>query len=772
VEKDTILDAILHELSGSYKLTKHLGGGEYSNVYLMKYTPTGEDRALKILDYHYLLQRLKKQNLSDVKPKFNEIKRRFISEARLYEKINHPSIVEIYDTGVLADPIEDIEIPYFIMSYIRGENLAEFIKHNAPIDISQAIDISNNVLEALEAMHSCNIIHRDIKASNIMIREATGEAVIIDFGIAKDIVGGTKLTTTGALLGSPAYMAPEQFLDSSNVGPALDIYSFGVVLFEMLTGDTPFKGGNFIEVMNAHRSQPVPSVCAKNPVLPPGTDLILATAMAKAPTHRYKSALEFREALREIHVIKKIPRSVKRRLPLWAVYASILICILIGATLIFQPFSGDSGKRVGKEFAPDIKIAKTQGHPITTPPLPPDKKNSQVDPLSESQPGPVRLAEMQKTYAELGLFLASQAQDIEKQKRCRQFRYSYRDMEKDPMGKEILKNLAKTMETLDTTIRTQQEFRVAIDAAALQINANDYEAASLQLKKASALMGPENEEIKQLAQTLEQKRRDFEKQNGKTIYQNIKDTVTLNAYLDFKRNYPDSIYLNQLKEQLTRTERRLPPEKYWDGAIVKNKKGYYEYTFGEDRNFHHMMYIPEKNFWIDKYEVSNAQYRRFLKALNISRPTKKNSKFIRNEDEFPVVVWYAEAEKYNKQYGFRLPRLEEWEYVAGKGDTTYPWGEELPDAGGIWRANFDSLEESVEKDGYSGTAPVKSFEAFASPFNVVNMAGNVWEWVKGNILKGGSFFSSKEDLKISKNRLGRDEDEEGFRCIKEENPGS
>jgi len=127
--------------------------------------------------------------------------------------------------------------------------------------------------------------------------------------------------------------------------------------------------------------------------------------------------------------------------------------------------------------------------------------------------------------------------------------------------------------------------------------------------------------------------------------------------------------------------------------------------------------------------------------------------------------------KYCKQYGFRLPRVDEWEYAAGKDISTYPWGNELPGEKGFWPANFDSLDDEGggERDGFEGTAPVKSFESFVSPFGVVNAAGNVWEWVQGRILKGGSFFSSPNDLMIKNSIAGRSKDTHGFRCVKDEN---
>ncbi len=253
------------------------------------------------------------------------------------------------------------------------------------------------------------------------------------------------------------------------------------------------------------------------------------------------------------------------------------------------------------------------------------------------------------------------------------------------------------------------------------------------------------------------------------LFKKIDSMSNIQIYLEFRKSFPSSPHLSMLKDMIKKNDKLLPPAKYWR-SIKKNNKGYYECTFGEEHNWHRMIYVPEKKIWFDKYEVSNRHFKNLLEEEGQIHQ-KTGNRYIRIKDEYPVVVGYKYAKKYCKRYGFRLPKETEWNYAAGKGKFTYPWGNELPDANGIYRANYDSLDnDGIEKDGFEGTAPVKSFDKkeFSSPFGVVNMAGNVWEWVQGKVLKGGGFISEKEDLTIENRIKKGSEIKRGFRCVMDE----
>ncbi len=304
---DIILNAVLKKLGKKYEYKKFLGGGGYSNVYLIRHTMFGEDHALKIMDYDYIKKRLGNQKIRNLKKEFTEIKERFINEAKLYKRIRHPNIVGIHDIDVIEDEKKEVEIPYITMDYIniKGSSLDRILENKAPLEWNIALNISMNVLGALDAIHKEKIIHRDIKPANLMIKENTGEAILIDFGLAKDKLNETTLTSTGVTIGTPAYMSPEQITNPKNIGSNTDIYSFGVVLYEMLTGDLPF-GREKDEIFYAHLLKDPPNVREKNPDLPVGIEDIICKAMARNPKNRYEGAKDFRMALNKVEETREM----------------------------------------------------------------------------------------------------------------------------------------------------------------------------------------------------------------------------------------------------------------------------------------------------------------------------------------------------------------------------------------------------------------------------------------------------------------------------------
>jgi Protein kinase domain/Ankyrin repeats (3 copies) len=216
---------------------------------------------------------------------------RFQREARSAAQVWHPHVCPIYDVG------EDQGRPFVVMAYVEGQSLAERLLQRGRFeDVAEAVVLVRQILDALEAVHGHSIIHRDLKPGNVML-DAAGRAVLTDFGLARPENEAGHLTSDGAIVGTPAYMAPEQAAgQSGRIGPWTDLYSVGVVFFQMLTGRLPFEGPP-LTVLNKILHDPPPALASLRPYLDPRFDSILIKAMAKEPEGRFRSAREFSDAL-------------------------------------------------------------------------------------------------------------------------------------------------------------------------------------------------------------------------------------------------------------------------------------------------------------------------------------------------------------------------------------------------------------------------------------------------------------------------------------------
>ena len=213
-------------------------------------------------------------------PTFRE---RFDREAKIVAALEHPAIVPIYDFG------EDDGQPFFVMRFMRGGSLSERIK-NGPLPLNQTVEILDRIGSALEHAHSKGIIHRDLKPANILF-DQYDKAYLGDFGIARLQETGASLTGT-VYLGTPAYMSPEQISSEKELTHRADIYALGVILYEVLTGDKPYKATTAAGLALKHVTEPVPRILSAKPDLPPDFDLVISKAMAKDPDDRYPSAVD------------------------------------------------------------------------------------------------------------------------------------------------------------------------------------------------------------------------------------------------------------------------------------------------------------------------------------------------------------------------------------------------------------------------------------------------------------------------------------------------
>lgn len=262
-------------INDRYEIEKLIGEGGMANVYLARDT---------ILDRKVAVKVLRGDLAGD-----DKFVRRFQREALSASSLSHPNIVEIYDVG------EDEGNFYIVMEYIEGKTLKALIKKRGVLTLPETIDIMLQLLDALASAHDSYIIHRDIKPQNIMIKES-GLVKITDFGIAMAL-NNAQLTQTNSVMGSVHYLPPEQ---ASGKGSTIrsDIYSLGILMFEMLTGKMPFKGDSAVEIALKHMKEPLPSAKELNPVIPQTVENIILKAAAKNPKNRYRDVREMADDIK------------------------------------------------------------------------------------------------------------------------------------------------------------------------------------------------------------------------------------------------------------------------------------------------------------------------------------------------------------------------------------------------------------------------------------------------------------------------------------------
>jgi serine/threonine protein kinase len=269
---------------GPYRVIAQIGKGGMATIYRAYQPAMDRTVALKILPEHFAHD-----------PQFVE---RFYREARTIAQLEHPNILPVYDFG------EQDGITYLVMRFLDGGTLQELMEKQ-PLSLGQTSHILTQVCAALDYAHRKGIIHRDVKPSNVMI-DREGAVYLSDFGIAKVLESSSHLTQTGAVLGTPAYMSPEQCMGST-IDKRSDIYSLGVMLYEMAVGVVPFKADTPMAVMMAHMHDPLPMPRLKNPAISEELQLVILKAMAKEPGDRFQTAAELAAALRRAAPVEEAP---------------------------------------------------------------------------------------------------------------------------------------------------------------------------------------------------------------------------------------------------------------------------------------------------------------------------------------------------------------------------------------------------------------------------------------------------------------------------------
>ncbi len=345
-------------LAGRYRLDAQIGRGGMSTVYLAFDT---------VLERRVAIKLMHREIASD-----SDQLERFRREARSVAQLNHPHIVTVIDAG--EEIAEDgtpagVGTPYIVLEYVEGETLKELIRREGPLEVPQAIAYAIEIARALGAAHERLIVHRDVKPQNVLIGEEGG-AKITDFGIARTLTE-EGLTVAGRVLGTTDYVSPEQALGQPVTGQS-DLYSLGVVLYEMLTGEVPFRGETPVAVAMRHVREQVPDVQRLRPEVSAATASVVDRAVAKDLTWRYADAQSMLADLEEVlaveaaragqatgevtSVLRTLPGDTRRRLP-WRMrhharwLASLaLVAVIVAIALVAAAQQAHRGTGV----APDI----------------------------------------------------------------------------------------------------------------------------------------------------------------------------------------------------------------------------------------------------------------------------------------------------------------------------------------------------------------------------------------------------------------------------------
>jgi beta-lactam-binding protein with PASTA domain/predicted Ser/Thr protein kinase len=322
VANETVVD-------GRYRVLERLGSGGMADVYGADDSQLGRKVALKILHRRFARD--------------DEFVKRFQREASSAAALQHPNVVNVFDRG------EHDGTYYIAMEFLPGRTLKEVVSEDAPLSEVQAIDYTLQILDAAAFAHKRGVIHRDLKPHNVIV-SPDGAAKVTDFGIAR--AGASEMTETGSIMGTAQYLSPEQ-AQGHGVTAASDLYSIGILLYELLTGQVPFGGDTAVSIALKHVSEPVPPVSQLRPDVHPVLEAIVMRALVKDPGGRFASAEEFADALKHAReaivsgtdgggtaaffpVAPPAPEPEPERGRRWRLWAAILAVLLIaGGALAF-----------------------------------------------------------------------------------------------------------------------------------------------------------------------------------------------------------------------------------------------------------------------------------------------------------------------------------------------------------------------------------------------------------------------------------------------------
>lgn len=713
-------------LDGRYQLEKRLGQGGMGVVYKARHIFLKTQHAIKVI-------------LPDLVGNDPNLVTRFRQEALAAAAIRHQNIIAVTDFGVVRGTM-----PFLVMEFVQGKSLQDIMADEGAMPPMRAFELMQPICAGIAAAHRQKIIHRDLKPLNVMIQEGvpiSEGSKILDFGLAKiksgELLGSFIAAQTTGLMGSPFYMAPEQWSDDPPDARA-DIYSLGVMLYQMLSGEVPFKGSSIPAIMKKHLTLDVPSLASKGIEVPPQIEAVIRHSLEKELDDRTPSADEFARELRE------------------AMAAA-------SATL----------KRTGEPTAA-IDPSKTLVSPPSAEPstVPPKGSTTAFDPLAGTISAASLLEEEQKTlFAQRELAREAQARrqhaDDEAEAKRKQADEAQQkrkadESERDAERKHLEELVAKQTKVLEDKL-TQLASTMTPKTTTAEV---DPEATHVQRAGGATLgdtsfPGAPGQSFPPVDASLVSKKKSA-----------LPLILGLCLVLLIGAGVGGYFVLRSKSSQPSGPGKTKPP----DGPEVAIKPELIEIPGGQfqvGRNDGPPTEGPAhaatlSRFWMDKTEVTNAEYTVFVRDSNHAPPEHWGGiKPPSGQELLPVsnvsyedAVAFAEWRSKRDGVTYRLPTEEEWEYAARNGDedNLYPWGN-------AWQAGRAATQES----GVGAAQSVGTYTQGMNRWRVLDLVGNVWEWTsskaslyKGNpaqlppqhkdwvVIRGGCYATStKSDLPAS-----------------------
>jgi eukaryotic-like serine/threonine-protein kinase len=678
-------------LDGRYQLEKRLGQGGMGVVYKARHIFLKTAHAIKVI-------------LPDLVGNDPNLVTRFRQEALAAAAIRHQNIIAVTDFGVVRGTM-----PFLVMEFVQGKSLQDIMAEDGAMSPLRAFELMQPICGGITAAHRQGIVHRDLKPLNVMICDdmPISEAVkILDFGLAKiksgELLGSFIAAQTTGLMGSPFYMAPEQWSDEPPDARA-DVYSLGVMLYQMLCGEVPFKGSSIPSIMKKHLTSDVPSFASKGIEIPPQIENVVRHALEKEPGDRTPSADDFARELRE--AMEAASAQLKRT----------------------------------ADAAEPLDPSKTIVSPPPSNTLSPGSSTA-FDPLAGTISAAALEEEEHKTlFAQRELAREAAARQRIEQEAAARLKAEEEKRKEEEASKEKERKHLEEIVAAQTKVLEEKLTQLA-STMSPKPGAVDVEATHVQqpgaITAGSSLAGTAAQPFPRMDVSLVPKKRSAAMPVVIGVLLVLLIGGGVGGFFIFK------------SRSVTPVGPAKPPLDPGEAPIKPNLVAVNGGKFQMGRSDGPPTEVPAhpvtvEDFEMDKTEVTNAEYAQFVKQTNHAPPEQWGSiKPPVGEEKLPVAnVSYQDAVDFaawrSRRDGvtYRLPTEEEWEYAArnGEKDNLYPWGN-------TWEAGRAAIQES----GVGAAQPVGTYPQGMNSFGAVDLVGNVWEWTSSK----ASVYGGDKDNKL------------------------